>query len=144
MLTRAFILASAVMVQAPAVIDDSVEPELVPAAASTTAIPEIEFLPETALTFTGLDVDALMRAAVIDRNDRVVGSVAELMVSGTGRITDAVVRLTGGPLSLTSEKVVIGFDDLKVEDAGDAGVEAYVVHAALDKASIDAMPRFNP
>ena len=145
MLTRAFILASAVLVQTPATTDDSSDAEVIPAALSTTVAPDVapsvEFLPDTALTFTGLDIDALMRAAVIDANDQVVGSVAEVMVSGTGRITDAVVRLTGGPLGLTGERVVISFDDLQVEDAGGDGVEAYIVHAGLDKAAIDAMPR---
>ena len=45
------------------------------------------------------------------------------------------------PLGLTGERVVISFDDLQVEDAGGNGVEAYIVHAGLDKAAIDAMPR---
>ena len=38
-------------------------------------------------------------------------------------------------------KFGLSFDDLQVEDAGGNGVEAYIVHAGLDKAAIDAMPR---
>lgn len=123
--------------------DAATSPEATPASMSgSLERPEGEYLPTDRLYFTTVDVDALMRAAVIDPQDQVVGSVAELMVSGTGQITDAVVRLSGGPLGVSGERVVISFDELKVENIGQQGFANYRVHTVDSETQLASLPRF--
>ncbi|MDF0600840.1 hypothetical protein P1J78_08865 [Psychromarinibacter sp. C21-152] len=145
MLTRTAVLLSALAMPAAAGFmtgSDAVQEQVEASMAVDTPGAQTDIVPDDRLYFTTVDVDAMMRAPVIDPQDRVVGSVAELMVSGTGQITDAVVRLTGGPLGLSGERIVVGFDRLTVKDTGAPGDETYVLHAAQEKAALENLPRF--
>jgi sporulation protein YlmC with PRC-barrel domain len=137
MLTRTILLAAALTVQMPGAVETATKP-----ADTFTEESAARWVDHDRLYFYDIDVDALMRARVIDRDGQVVGSVAELMVSGSGRITDAVVRLTGGMLGVTGEQVTVSFDALQIEDAGANGHASFVLHAEQTQQEIAAMPRF--
>ncbi|WP_172300287.1 hypothetical protein [Pseudoruegeria sp. HB172150] len=136
MLTRTLILASVIAVPALAGIQMEASDKPVTVPASSSAV----FVPEDRLYFTEVDVDALMRAVVVDNRDKVVGSVAELVVSDTGQITDAVVRLTGGLLGVSGDRVKVSFDRLQVEERGGVELKSFVVHAEQSREELKTLP----
>ncbi len=141
MLTRAILIAAAFTVQLPGAVETATIPAE-PTTSMETAAAPTQWVDADRLYFYDIDVDALMRARVVDRDGQVVGSVAELMVSGTGQITDAVIRLTGGMLGVSGDQVTVSFDALQVEDAGINGHASFVVHADQSQQEIAALPRF--
>ena len=138
MLTRLTMIASALAVSLPGT---GTPPAPAPEPAAMRAGAP-SYLPQDRLYFTTVDIDALMRAPVVDRDDRIVGSVAELMVGATGRITDAVVRLSGGTLGVTGKRVIVGFDEMKVEDRGDGIDGIFVLHADQSAERLRDRPYF--
>lgn len=131
MFARGLLLSAAVAAALPVVADMS----------RTGPPPEGRPSPEDAapvepLYFTDVDIDAMLRAPVVGRDGKVVGSVAEVAVAATGRITGAIVRVSGGELGVTGTRITVAMDHLRLRETGHSGRETYVLQDRRPRAQV--------
>ncbi|NDV01455.1 PRC-barrel domain-containing protein [Pseudoroseicyclus tamaricis] len=93
-------------------------------------------VPASELTFTGIDVDALVYAPVLDASHQQVGEVAELFIDGSGAISGAVIGLGG---FFSQREVALDMADM---DVLQAGPEGFIVRANFSEDSLNALPTF--
>ncbi|WP_373356350.1 PRC-barrel domain-containing protein [Pseudoroseicyclus sp. CXY001] len=110
-------------------------PAVTPAAMTEQSV-DGTVIPASALTFTGVNVDALIAAPVLDAAQRQVGSVAELFIDGNGAISGAVVSVGG---LFSQREVALEMADMQVMSMPDG---AFVVQASMTAEGLDALPVF--
>ena len=86
-----------------------------------------------------LTTENLTGARVYDTNDKWVGEISELVVDGSGKITEAIVDV-GGFLGIGEKPVALQLSDLKIlrEDGGDE----VKVYTAMAEDQLESMPAF--
>lgn len=101
---------------------------------------QVQPLPEHDLYFRRLDADALLDAPVMDAQSRYVGTVSELVVAETGRIT-ALVIVARASVLFGSKQVVLEADEIQVF-ADDTAT--YLVRSLPSRDTVQDRPVFTP
>ncbi len=88
---------------------------------------------------TKISASDLMRTAVYDAANQNVGSVADVIVTKSGKI-DAIVVDVGGFLGIGQKPVAIAFDDLNIRKDRNGTLTAYT---AFTKQQLDNAPQYD-